>query len=353
MRVRCSPTTWGTGHAPSWTLSSWSLRDGVLVDATTDHHPRTRGHRPGTACRDRRDRPHTTAPRRLRLRRHALADRRGPDKAAPLPERSPPPRARDRCRRPPRRWSPDARCATSRRSSRLPAEVHLVGSPTAPSSTSASSSALSGVQRALLRARVRRGLPRHRRRPSRAYCWRRKPASVAVHTRRATRRQRPRCRGGLNGPAILAGRHGHPGQGGHRALGRRTDKGTAIDCSAPAGGQAAVFVGDDVTDENAFANLSGPDVGIKIGAGDDRAATGCGPDEAAGCSACSPETRRRWLSGARADPIEGTDARRRLYHGAAHPRGQRHWLCHPNPVRPRCSPTWSAAARPATSRCAP
>src|SRR3712207_7026086 len=51
-----------------------------------------------------------------------------------------------------------------------------------------------------------------------------------------------------------------------------THKGTALDTlRTQLSASAVVFVGDDVTDENAFAHLHGPDVGIKVGGGDTRA----------------------------------------------------------------------------------
>ncbi|MEU3650056.1 trehalose-phosphatase, partial [Lentzea sp. NPDC034063] len=47
-----------------------------------------------------------------------------------------------------------------------------------------------------------------------------------------------------------------------------TDKGRALDTLRHhVGATAAIFLGDDVTDEKAFARLSGPDVGIRVGAG--------------------------------------------------------------------------------------
>ena len=47
-----------------------------------------------------------------------------------------------------------------------------------------------------------------------------------------------------------------------------TDKGNALDTLRhQVGASAAVYFGDDTTDERAFARLHGPDVGIKVGEG--------------------------------------------------------------------------------------
>ena len=47
-----------------------------------------------------------------------------------------------------------------------------------------------------------------------------------------------------------------------------THKGTALNAlRMQLSASAVLFLGDDVTDENAFGELHGPDVGIKIGAG--------------------------------------------------------------------------------------
>jgi trehalose 6-phosphate phosphatase len=47
------------------------------------------------------------------------------------------------------------------------------------------------------------------------------------------------------------------------------DKGTAIGVLRErAAADAVVFLGDDVTDENVFALLDGPDVGVKVGPGE-------------------------------------------------------------------------------------
>jgi trehalose-phosphatase len=98
----------------------------------------------------------------------------------------------------------------------------------------------------------------------------RKPASVVLHVRQAddtsgaiallelaevTRR--------LEGATVKAG------SGVLEAFARHTDKGTALTALASALGAATtVFLGDDLTDEEAFAHLSPDDVAIKVGDAD-------------------------------------------------------------------------------------
>lgn len=134
-----------------------------------------------------------------------------------------------------------------------------------------------------------------------------KPASVALHYRKVSRDALPALLEALErGPASLAGVH--------RKLGKEvvelsvvpTDKGRALaTLRQRVGASAALFVGDDVTDEDAFATLSGPDVGIKIGPGDTRAQHRlASPTEAARTLARLAELRRAWARGALAPPIE-------------------------------------------------
>lgn len=97
-----------------------------------------------------------------------------------------------------------------------------------------------------------------------------KPASIAVHVREAP----PEV-----GDAVLATvRDGPVGWDGvHVTEGKavielavvRTDKGAALDLVRErVGATAVVFLGDDVTDEKAFARLAGADVGVKVGPGE-------------------------------------------------------------------------------------
>lgn len=113
-----------------------------------------------------------------------------------------------------------------------------------------------------------------------------------------------------------------------------TDKGDALDILRHReGASATVFLGDDVTDEKAFRRLHGPDAGIKVGPGP----TGAhfrvgGTEDVARVLAFLLEQRRAWLLGAHATPIErhtmlaSPDAK-----ALVTPTGSINWLCHPDP----------------------
>lgn len=97
-----------------------------------------------------------------------------------------------------------------------------------------------------------------------------KPGSVAVHVRRAA----PEV-GAAVLDAVRAGPARWPevsvteGKAVIELAVVRTDKGDALELlRRRCGAGAVLFVGDDVTDERAFARLSGADVGVKVGEGD-------------------------------------------------------------------------------------
>jgi trehalose-phosphatase len=216
--------------------------------------------------------------------------------------------------------------------SRLPSEVHLVGSH-------GSEFDVGFVQRLApelveLRTRLQhaveeiaKGRPGIRIEP--------KPASVAVHIRGAAAH--------VADPVIDAIRSG-PGAWPEVYLteGKQvielsvitTHKGTAIDAlrmQISAG--AVLYIGDDVTDENAFAHLHGPDIGIKIGSGETRAQYRVeDPVDAARVLGSLLERRRSWLYGEHAVPIERHSmlANGRTVALVA-PDATVGWLCHPDP----------------------
>ncbi|MFZ2173100.1 MAG: trehalose-phosphatase [Rhodococcus sp. (in: high G+C Gram-positive bacteria)] len=113
-----------------------------------------------------------------------------------------------------------------------------------------------------------------------------------------------------------------------------TDKGHALDLIRhQEAATAAVFVGDDVTDEKAFSRLHGPDVGVKVGPGDSLAEFRVDTTEhVAAALAFLLDERRTWLSGAHAPPIERLTmlASPRTV-ALVTPKATLTWLCHPEP----------------------
>ena len=99
------------------------------------------------------------------------------------------------------------------------------------------------------------------------------------------------------------------------------------------GATAAIFLGDDVTDEKAFARLSGPDLGIRVGAGESLAAHYVNdPADVATVLAFLLEERRAWLHGDQAVPIERlTMLANERSVALVTPDAKVNWLCHPEP----------------------
>lgn len=97
-----------------------------------------------------------------------------------------------------------------------------------------------------------------------------KPASIAVHVRRAEPTAGEAVLEAVrSGPARWKGVHVTEGKAVIELAVIETDKGEALDMlRQQADATAAMFVGDDVTDEKAFARLASPDVGVKVGRGE-------------------------------------------------------------------------------------
>ena len=134
-----------------------------------------------------------------------------------------------------------------------------------------------------------------------------KPASVAFHYRNAEADKAAEAlKTVLDGPGSMKGvftRHGKQVV----ELGVvTTSKGRALETMRHrSGASAVIFFGDDLTDEDAFATLTGPDIGIKVGGGDSIARYRVdGPGEVAQVLARLTELRGRWLAGAEAVEIE-------------------------------------------------
>jgi trehalose 6-phosphate phosphatase len=135
----------------------------------------------------------------------------------------------------------------------------------------------------------------------------RKPASVAFHFRNAEREAAERAlEAVLRGPASYEGVFTKHGKKVVELGVVATDKGTALQVIRQrVGATAALFIGDDVTDEDAFATLHGPDLGVKIGEGPTCAPFRVGSvEDAARLLASLAEVRAEWLAGADATPIE-------------------------------------------------
>jgi trehalose 6-phosphate phosphatase len=110
-----------------------------------------------------------------------------------------------------------------------------------------------------------------------------KPASVALHVRNASV--------GDGEAALAQARQAAEAWDAHATAGKavlefaviHTDKGEAVDILRDqTGSTAVVFLGDDVTDEKAFARMRDGDVGVKVGPGDTAARFRIGsPNDAA------------------------------------------------------------------------
>ena len=160
-----------------------------------------------------------------------------------------------------------------------------------------------------------------------------KPASIAVHVRRCTTADSTRVSTALL--QHLAGKediHINFGKAVIEFAVIAMDKGHAFaQVRATHGVSAAIFIGDDLTDESVFTTLSGPDVSIKVGDGPTAATHRVdGPLDVARVFATLAQERRMWLAGADSVAVQEHTL---LADGAAMalltPRGRITWMCHP------------------------
>ncbi|MFQ5558501.1 MAG: trehalase-like domain-containing protein, partial [Acidimicrobiales bacterium] len=134
-----------------------------------------------------------------------------------------------------------------------------------------------------------------------------KPASIAVHYRQADPARHESLLARLTDIALEVGevtvRHGKMVS---ELLLVSTDKGQALTTvRGKVGATAVLFIGDDVTDEDAFATLHGPDVGVKVGPGETLAGHRvAAPPEVAILLAALCQRRSDWLAGEGVVPIE-------------------------------------------------
>ncbi len=134
-----------------------------------------------------------------------------------------------------------------------------------------------------------------------------KPASVAVHVRQA---EPPVANQALAeiaaGPARWDGVSVTHGNAVTELAVIPTDKGDALEVlRQTCGATAAIFLGDDLSAEEAFSRLAGPDVGVKVGAGDTIAPFRVADSTAvAEVLAFLANERRAWIFGEEPVPIE-------------------------------------------------
>lgn len=160
-----------------------------------------------------------------------------------------------------------------------------------------------------------------------------KPASVAVHYRSVDETVVPdllrRVEEVADEVGELTVRHGKKVC---ELLLMPTDKGRALNTvRGSVGASAVLFLGDDVTDEDAFSTLHGPDLGLKVGEGDTTAPFRVSaPDEVAVVLAALCARRADWLAGAGVVPIEAhsmlSDQRTAAM---ITPKGRITWMCVP------------------------
>ncbi|GAB3282540.1 trehalose-phosphatase [Parasphingorhabdus pacifica] len=216
--------------------------------------------------------------------------------------------------------------------SRLPAEVHLVGSHGSefdvgfvhqlePEATQLRTS----LQRSL--QEVTQG--------KLGVTLENKPASVAVHVRRAETDVAEQVLDAIrSGPATWEGVEVTEGKAVIELSVVQTDKGNALEALRhQVSATAAVFLGDDVTDEKAFARLHGPDLGIKVG-DEESLAHYRVPEttDVATALAFMMEERRTWLYGEQAPPIERlTMLSNERTVALLTPDARLTWMCHPGP----------------------
>ncbi len=135
-----------------------------------------------------------------------------------------------------------------------------------------------------------------------------KPASVAFHYRNVRDQSLAKelVEAILSGPASHSGVYTRRGKMVLELAVVPTDKGRALETlRAELGASAVVYLGDDVTDEDAFRTLRGPDIGVKVGPGKTLARTRLeDPDAVSRYLATLAERRGAWLSGSHSVPIE-------------------------------------------------
>ena len=220
--------------------------------------------------------------------------------------------------------------------SRLPEEIHLVGSHGTEFDVGFADD-LSAEQRER-RDRVLGELNDIARRDH-GFIIEPKPAGVAFHYRKADPEiAAAAVQDVLNGPGAWDGVHLKTGKMVVELSVLDLNKGDALDrLRTDVSAEAVIFAGDDVTDEDAFTCMTGPDLGLKVGTGPSlaRGSTWPTPSRWPRCSPCLAERRRAWLMGEHALPIERhsllSDQRTVALVTAD---ASVNWMCHPRADSP-------------------
>ena len=187
--------------------------------------------------------------------------------------------------------------------SRLPAEVHLVGSHGSEFDLGFISDLSDEAMERL--SRLRQEAEQIRRQWGCRLEF--KPASIAIHTRGLDPHARAAVQDAVtSGPAMWKDVFVTHGKEVIELSVIETSKGSAFNyLRQHHGATAALFVGDDLTDEKVFAELTGPDFGIKVG--DEETLAGfrvSDPLDVARILAMLAEERQKWLAGANAVEIQ-------------------------------------------------
>jgi trehalose-phosphatase len=161
-----------------------------------------------------------------------------------------------------------------------------------------------------------------------------KPAAIAFHYRNARDEKAAETAVGQ----LVAGVNGEAGvqiRQGKKVVELsvvHTDKGLAVKkLRQRVGATVVLFIGDDVTDEDVFSTLTGPDIAVKVGAGSTKAKYRVDNTlDVARLLASVAEKRSAWVAGSQAVPIERhsmlSDQRTCALVG---PEGRITWMCLP------------------------
>ncbi|GIU85068.1 MAG: trehalose-phosphatase [Acidimicrobiales bacterium] len=188
--------------------------------------------------------------------------------------------------------------------SRLPPEVHLVGSHGSEFDVGFATELPRELRE--LRATVRARLEELAEQTPGAIVEA-KPAALAFHYRRCRPEDADRAMSAIERlHSSLDGVHLRHGSKVVELLFVDADKGSALEkIRHQVGASAVLFIGDDLTDEDAFATLRGPDVGVKVGEGETKARFRVADTlDVARILARLCDLRCDWLAGSDAVPIQ-------------------------------------------------